>query len=250
VYKRGDYVYKSFVDENYTLKANAKREGNKLLEKFSKLNLNSGYGKLAERLERRVGHYELNKDTGAIHFVEDGVEIDDTSALNVVIGALVTCIARCYILSQIRAVCSNVAEQFVYIDTDSIHAFADYDKADAFSLGGLKLEAECEAVKYLAPKTYIDIERIDDIINTIEIHTKGVSTKVVYNDFKTHEDLTIDYVNNKFNYGAKYIILCAMNVVGGKVLVPTEKYLARPELAPNENMVLTSGYDGQYLMEI
>lgn len=250
VYKRGDYAYKPFVDENYTLKANAKREGNKLLEKFSKLNLNSGYGKLAERLERRIGHYELNKDTGAIHFVEDGVEIDDTSALNVVIGALVTCIARCYILSQIRAVCSNVAEQFVYIDTDSIHAFADYDKADAFSLGGLKLEAECEAVKYLAPKTYIDIECVDDIIGTIEIHTKGVSTKVVYNDFKAREDLTIDYVNDKFNYGAKYIILCAMNVVGGKVLVPTEKYLARPELAPNEQMVLTSGYDGQYLMEI
>lgn len=250
VYKRGDYVYKPFVDENYALKANAKREGNKLLEKFSKLNLNSGYGKLAERLERRIGHYELNEGTGAIHFVEDGVEIDDTSALNVVIGALVTCIARCYILSQIRAVCTNVAEQFVYIDTDSIHAFADYDKADAFSLGGLKLEAECEAVKYLAPKTYIDIEHADDIINTIEIHTKGVSTKVVYNDFKVQEDLTIDYVNNKFNYGTKYIILCAMNVVGGKVLVPTEKYLARPELAPNEQMVLTSGYDGQYLIEI
>ncbi len=258
VYKRGDYVYKPFVDENYTLKANAKREGNKLLEKFSKLNLNSGYGKLAERLERRIGHYELNKETGAIHFVEDGVEIDDTSALNVVIGALVTCIARCYILSQIRAVCTNVADQFVYIDTDSIHAFADYDKADAYSLGGLKLEAECEAVKYLAPKTYIDIESVTNGIvdkdkdnnYMIEIHTKGVSTKVVYNDFKAQEDLTIDYVNNKFNYGTKYIILCAMNVVGGKVLVPTEKYLARPELAPTEQMVLTSGYDGQYLMEI
>ena len=41
-----------------------------------------------------------------------------------------------------------------------------------------------------------------------------------------------------------------MNVKGGKVLVPTEKYLARPELASNENINICYGYDGNIISEV
>lgn len=251
--KKGKQIYAPFVNKNYEGKAQAKKEGNKTLQQVMKLLLNSSYGKLAERLERVKGHYELNELTGAIHFVNDEVEVDTKSAMNVIIGSLITCFARCYIMGKIREVCKDdIKHKFVYIDTDSIHAFASYDKADAFALGGLKLEATCQAVKYIAPKTYIDIEEInaDGTINydKFEVHSKGINLSAIINDLKKkqkgkkHNLPTLELINNKIAYGAKYICLVAMNVQGGKVLIPTEKYLARLELAPKEDdkIVLTN----------
>lgn len=257
IIKRGECVYKSFVESNYALKAQAKRDHNKGLETCVKLKLNSSYGKLAERIIRRVGHYELCTETGAIHFITDGEEENEGAAMNVIQGALVTTIARVWILSHIREICGEdkMSECFVYIDTDSIHAFADYDKADAYKLGGFKLEAQCDAVKYIAPKTYVDIETAD--FNTgkvdadkIEMHSKGINISAVAADMKNQNNLTLDYINKRFSYGEKFTVLCAMNVKGGKVLCPTEKYLARMELAPNEFLTITSGYNENILSEV
>lgn len=259
IIKRGNYVYKPFVDKNYELKAQAKRELIKTLQMYAKLILNSSYGKLAERVERGKGHYELNEETNAIHFVEDGVEVDTKSMLSVLVGALVTTFARCYILGKIREVCDgNPSKNFVYIDTDSIHAFSKYDKADAYALGGLKLEAICKAVKYIAPKTYIDIEEVKNGIiplndkgkYPIEVHAKGINIKVVLEDFYKRKKLTLKYVSGKINYGTKYVCLVAMNVQGGKVLVPTEKYIARKELDPNyDKLFLNNSTGGNYINE-
>ena len=263
LWKRGERAYAPFVEANYAMKAQAKKERNATLQACTKLKLNSSYGKLSERLERVKGHYELNEATGAIHFVTDETEIEEKSAMNVAVGALVTAYARVYILSKIREVCGDeVSKRFVYIDTDSIHAFAGYDKADAFALGGLKLEAECEAVKYILPKTYIDIERInkDGTIDydAFEIHSKGVSVAAVVADLRKKQKWkkrgkpTLRLIDAKIAYGQKYLVLCAMNVSGGKVLLPLEKYLARSELAPNDDgeMVVYTNYaGGKYLQE-
>lgn len=259
--KKGKKIYAPFVNKNYEEKAKAKKEGNKTLQQVMKLLLNSSYGKLAERLERVKGHYELNNDTGAIHFVTDEIEVDEKSAMNVIIGSLITCFARCFILSKIREVCgADIKHKFVYIDTDSIHAYASYDKADAYALGGLKLEATCEAVKYIAPKTYIDIEQInkDDTIDfdKFEVHSKGINLTAIKADLKKkqkgkrHNLPTIELINNKIDYGARYICLVAMNVQGGKVLIPTEKYLARLELAPkDDDKVVLTNYAGNMFAE-
>lgn len=252
LWKKGGKRYSPFVLENYKLKDQAKKDKNKTLQQTAKLKLNSSYGKLAERLERIKGHYELSKDTGAVHFVRDEAEVSGKSAMNVAVGALVTSFARCYILGKIREICKCPAKEFVYIDTDSIHAFASYDKADAFKLGGLKLEAECEAVKYIAPKTYIDIEKVsrDGTVNfqDFEIHSKGISIKAIMDELSKKQKgkrkglPTLRLLDDKISYGRKFICLCAMNVRGGKALIPTEKYLARPELAPkgDERQVLTN----------
>lgn len=262
LWKRGKKAYAPFVIENYDLKAQAKKDHNATLQTTTKLKLNSSYGKLAERLERIKGHYELNAETGAIHFVREETEIDLSSAMNVAVGALITCVARCYILSKIREVCAgNIKRKFVYIDTDSIHAFASYDKADAFALGGLKLEATCEAVKYIAPKTYIDIERInkDGTIeyDAFEVHSKGINLSAIIADLKNKQKgkkngrPTLELIDRKINYGAQYICLVAMNVKGGKVLIPTQKYLARWELAPNEDdKIVYTNYEGGMFSEV
>lgn len=263
LWKKGDRVYAPFVNENYALKAQAKREKNATLQTTAKLKINSSYGKLSERLERVKGHYELNEKTGAIHFVSDETEISMKSAMNVAIGALITSYARVFILSKIREVCGNeIRKRFVYIDTDSIHAFADYDKADAYALGGLKLEATCEAVKYILPKTYVDIERInkDGTIDfdKMEIHSKGVSISAVKASLKKKQKgkkrglPTLALMDSKIAYGQKYLVLCAMNVRGGKVLLPVEKYLATKDRQPTDNdeRIVYTNYAGiGYLQE-
>lgn len=263
LWKRGDKVYAPFVNENYALKAQAKKDKNPTLQQTTKLKLNSSYGKLAERVERVKGHYALNESTGAIHFVRDEVENDTGASMNVVIGALVTCVARCYILGKIREVCGkDIKHTFVYIDTDSIHAFASYDKADAYKLGGLKLEATCQAVKYIAPKTYIDIEAINEDgtieYNAFEVHSKGINLQAVIADLKKKQKgkknnkPTLALIDRKIDYGAKYLCLVAMNVRGGKVLLPTLKYLAREELRPKDEdaKIVYTNYMGGMFSEI
>ena len=263
LWKKGAKIYAPFVNENYALKAQAKKDKNATLQQTTKLKLNSSYGKLAERVERIKGHYELNEETGAIHFIRDEIEVDLKASMNVAIGALVTCYARCYILSKIREVCGNdIKHKFVYIDTDSIHAFASYDKADPYTLGGLKLEAVCDAVKYIAPKTYIDIEKYNKDFTVeytdFEVHSKGINLTAVIADLKKkqkgkrHGLPTLDLINRKIDYGAQYICLVAMNVQGGKVLIPTIKYLAREELRPTDedSKIVYTNYDGAKFIEI
>lgn len=257
--KKNGKRYRPFVEKNYELKAQAKKDKNPTLQAISKLKLNSSYGKLAERIERVKGHYELNQQTQAVHFVVDETETDTGSSMNVIIGALITATARCYIMSKIREVCKgDIKGKFVYIDTDSIHAFAEYDKADAYTLGGLKLEARCEAVKYVLPKTYCDIEKVNKdgtIDGDLEIHSKGINTQAVKLELskkqkgKKNGKATLSLIDRKIDYGAKYVCLVAMNVKGGKVLIPTEKYLARRELAPKDEQLIYTNYEGSLLIE-
>ena len=259
--KRAGYAYRQFVETNYALKNQAKKDGNKTLQQVSKLLLNSSYGKLAERIMRVKGHYELNEDTGAIHFVRECEEIDDASSMNVIIGALVTCIARCYILGKAREIHGNkMRDAWQYIDTDSLHTFLEYKGADAFTLGGLKLEAICDAVKYLAPKTYIDIEKVakDGTVDydAFEIHCKGLNVMAVIQDlkkkqkYKKHGKPTLKLLDTKIDYGQKYKCLVAMNVQGGKVLLLTEKYIAREELKPQNLNLAYTNYEGGMFIEI
>lgn len=268
VVKRGGKNYKDFVEENYKRKAYAKKIKNKTIEQVTKLKLNSSYGKLAERVERVEGHYELNEETGAIHFVEDGVKVDTSASMNVIIGSLVTCEARITLLRYIRDVCKpNVSKNFVYCDTDSVHAFAKYKKCDPYKLGALKNETPngCMAVKYIAPKTYVDVLKIgrNKLINLrdIEVHSKGVSIASIIAELqkkakkkvKTKDGydyfVNIKQIDEAIAYGKKYTILCAMNVRGGKVLLPTEKYIARNELADDEEGMYGSNGSGVYLNE-
>ena len=263
LWRKGKKAYAPFVNENYEIKAQAKKDKNATLQAVTKLKLNSSYGKLAERIERVKGHYALNEETGAIHFVRDEEEIDAGASMSVAVGALVTSYARCYILSKIREVCGqDIKHNFVYIDTDSIHAFSPYDKADAFALGGLKLEATCQAVKYIAPKTYVDVEEVaeDGTINydAIEVHSKGVNLSAIKADLhkkqkgKKHNKPTLWLIDKKIDYGAQYLCLVAMNVKGGKVLLPTLKYLARLELKPSsdDDKIVYTNYNGAMFTEI
>lgn len=253
LWRRGGYAYRSFIEQNYRNKSEAT---NKTEKQGAKLELNSSYGKLAERLERVSCHYEMNSSTGAVHLVRDGEEVDGKSRMSVAVGALVTSFARCYILSKIREICPDPARDFVYIDTDSIHCFCPYDKADGKALGALKCEAVCPACKYIAPKTYLDILAVDEtgnvpLVRGFEIHSKGVNLKSIIQEIAreggNREAVPLEYLFGKMAYGKTYPVLMAMNVPGGKAIVPTIKYLARPETAPEKQYL--SNYDKAFIME-
>ena len=68
-------------------------------------------------------------------------------------------------------------------------------------------------------------------VTKFEPHTKGINISAVLKDFNK-QDLTIEYIDKRFNYGEQFDCLTALNVKGGKALVPIYKYLARPELTP------------------
>lgn len=250
LWKRGDYSYRKFVEDNYAVKEQASRDKNATLKTTAKLKLNSSYGKLAERLIRELCHYEVNPETGAIHCVKDGQEDSERSRMNVAVGALITSYARTFIMGKIREITKgNVKQYFIYIDTDSVHSLMKYDDADPYKIGGLKCEMICDGCKYLLPKTYIDIGKINKGyvgIKDFEIHSKGINIFSIMSKFKGKR-VAVKTLDKAMSYGSKYKVLVAMNVKGGKVLLPTWKYLARAELAPKD--VIYSNADGAMLIE-
>ena len=109
----------------------------------------------------------------------------------------------------------------------------------------------------------IDIDKINEDgtidFDNFEIHSKGVSVAAVKAALrkkqkgKKHGLPTLRLIDEKINFGQKYLVLCAMNVKGGKVLLPTEKYLATNERRPydsTERLVLTNYNGTKYLMEV
>ena len=238
---KGEKIYAPFIEKYYPLKSQATSP---TMRKVIKLILNSAYGKLAQRIEVVEGRYMLNPDTGCVRYEVTGESEEEKSRMSVLDGALVTAFARCYILSKIREICPNPSKDFVYIDTDSIHCFNEYKEADDKALGALKCEMITERCKYLLPKTYVDIKDVGEAgkipLESLEIHSKGISVKAIYDDLVIVKKkgkkkicyIMFDKLNEKFAFGKKFTCLQAMNVKGGKALVPVEKYLARPELAP------------------
>lgn len=241
--------YAAFVDYAYNMKRTAKKSKNKVQEQFAKLLLNSAYGKLAENPKRAQSHRILNEETGAVTLVDDDVEIDAATMLNVVQGACVTALSRCMLLQYIRETCPVPARDFVYCDTDSIHAFTQYPRPDAYELGALKDETEIDGrpcpykfAIYLAPKTYL-LYRCVNGQRQSELHTKGVpQSAVLYDPAAGRRARALirptdgpAALQRKFAVGVKFRTLAAMNVRGGKALIPYYKYLCRPDNATSVN---------------
>lgn len=236
--------FRQFVLDNYELKRESKRTGNKVMEALAKLLLNSSYGKLSENPRKADSHREINPETGAVVLVDDDEKVDANVLLSVVCGALITSMARVQLMRLIRETCPVPARDFLYCDTDSIHALTTYPHPDPYTLGALKDETEVDGVsvpyeyaKYLAPKSYILIRDVNGK-REIEAHTKGLPLDtIMYNEKasatenrgRIRKDWPIDKIMKRFAAGEKFIALSAMNVRGGKALVPLAKKLCRME---------------------
>lgn len=240
-----DIGYIEFVDNLYADKTEGKKTHNVCQEKFSKLGLNSAYGKFAQNPYQPKTHREINEDTGAVHLVIDEIETDEKSLMSVIQGAHITARGRVELCKSIRTYCINSpVEDFYYCDTDSIHGNFIVN-ADAFKIGELKLEANCIGGLFLAPKTYFEIE--DN--NKIELHTKGLPVSAVYNIMRKNgaiDDnnfiIDLEKVLQIFKAGNKFQCLSAMNLKGGKGLIPLFKELCKE----NNTRMISSNLNGKY----
>ncbi|MCD8201605.1 MAG: hypothetical protein LUD47_06025 [Clostridia bacterium] len=234
-YKRGvNQGLRDFVNEYYSMKMN--ETGSK--RSLAKLILNSAYGKIAEKPEKRIGHYEL-EDAGYIMFHEDGVNVNKRGMMSIVVGARVTALARVYLLTQIRGVCGpDVNKNFVYCDTDSIHCLTPAPDTSDTEMGMLKNEhptkENFKKCLYLSPKTYIMIcdgffEASDffDKRSSITVHAKGVN----------NDDLTqllcrctdMDGIREVFRPGGSVVCYAGINIQGGKGRIRQKRFIAKPD---------------------
>lgn len=220
---------REYVDNYYEIKKTNKGA----VKNGAKLFLNSAYGKLAQRIERVECHYKLSED-GYVHLVKGNSKIDEKSMMSVVLGSRITALSRVLLMYYIRTICKgNPKKYFVYCDTDSVHALCSYNDTDDTELGKMKNEGIYEYGKYLAPKTYLLYNNLEENNKEFEVHTKGVNTNVVKKkieeQMKIYEDFEI-VANNFFRSGITYRCLTSLNCIGGKALIFIDKMLLNPKL--------------------
>lgn len=207
----------SYVDKFYTIKCNSKGA----IKNGAKLFLNSAYGKIAQRVERVQCRYELSPQ-GYVHLVKGDTEIDEKSMLSVVVGSRITSLARVHLMQYIRTICKgNVQDNFIYCDTDSVHALVPYEDTDDKELGKMKCEGIYEYGLYIAPKTYLMFDG-----EHYEVHCKGVNIAVVSKElYKENQPIPFSEAINVFRPNRPFKCLCGLNVVGGKALVLVDKVI-------------------------
>jgi hypothetical protein len=174
LYKRG-VIFKTWVEEIYKLRSDAKQVGDKLWDELLKRLMNSLYGKFGQlndeweivgdepgEPDRIWTQYDLDKGTRNTYRRLGGVvekAIGDREGYNsfVAIAAQVTSSARVLLLKYIeRAGFSNV----FYCDTDSLIVNLEGYKRlkphiDPSALGQLKLEHASRHVRINAAKNYV-----------------------------------------------------------------------------------------------
>lgn len=208
----------NFVDTFYEIKKNSKGA----VKNGAKLELNSSYGKLAQKIERTQVQYVLSED-GYVHLNQLETKKDTKSMLSVLVGSRVTALARVCLMKYIREIChENVKDNFIYCDTDSVHALTEYDKTDDKELGKMKNEGVFKYALYLAPKSYL----MQDYDGKYEVHCKGVNTKVVKDEIS---DKPFILATDIFTANRTFKTLCGVNCKGGKALVYVDKVILNEE---------------------
>lgn len=222
-------AFSDFVDDFYDLKSQAKKDHQPITQAFAKLMLNGLGGKFAENPNKDITRRILRE--GACRLDHDGFEETPAVIMDVVQGALMTSMARICLLSSARKACRIVREDLFYTDTDSIHGVTDLEKIDVsdYRLGAWKKEADIVAAKFLAPKTYLEIEKD----GTLTVHAKGCPQKALNDLFHLDEHSRTDYsfedLDRVFSPGQTVNVLLSMNIRGGKGLFTREKHMCRPD---------------------
>ena len=125
---------------------------------------------------------------------------------------------------QICGGAENTAAHWLYGDTDSLHLHdvnVPPEIVDAYRLGALKKENKTPIRRacFLAPKTYYEIEESGEM----EIHAKGINTDAIEREIAN--GIPIEHI---YREGFRIQSLTAMNVRGGKALLPFGKQLLAP----------------------
>lgn len=214
---------KNFIETFYNIKCNSKGS----VKQGAKLFLNSAYGKIAQKIVRKLCVYEI-ADGGYVHLVQKGEEVDIKNIMSVVVGSRVTALSRVMLLTYIRNISNgNVAKNFIYCDTDSVHSLSEFNDTNDKEIGKMKFEGVYEKAIYLAPKSYLMYNDLRFNNKKYEVHCKGVNVKVVAEEIKVCE--TFDNACNIFKPNKTFKCLAGLNVKGGKALIYVDKMIVNDE---------------------
>lgn len=227
--------YREFVDEHYRDKQAASAAHDEVGKAIPKLTLNGASGKFSQNPNHTETSRVLDED-GTVTLCRGDEEPDEGSIMNIVQGAYITAQGRTILRRSCRDIADRagkpVAACIWYTDTDSIHSTEKYDGCDPLKIGALK----CENAKpitqaiFLAPKTYAEIcgdippDQIDDAIKNelASFHCKGVRVESLIDAYRKGDSLPEVY-----KVGRKYLSLSAINVQGGKALLPLPKCVCK-----------------------
>ena len=197
VYKM-DYIFAEYVDYFYSIRMKARKEGDKIIDRMSKLFMNSLYGKFAQQRDIEVLEEECKSDKYIREEVYDRLTGETriiTQLFNVLkitqgkepipgsifsIPAHVTEYGRNLLW---RLIAKTGSDRVLYCDTDCIKIrssdlpYVDYP-IDSEALGALKIEAEYSDLSIHAPKDYT---------TNLKRRIKGVPASAVSLDGETWE---------------------------------------------------------------
>lgn len=225
---RKEKAIEQTIDREYTGKQEARANKEKGLESFHKIILNGFSGKYSQNPRRSKSRRVLTDNH--VSYEEFGTEEDPKSLMQVVQGSRITANGRCMLRRYARIACGgveNTARLWVYADTDSLHLLCEAppEIIDKNKLGFMKHENETPIVEacFLAPKTYYEKEES----GAIEIHAKGVRKEsikeLIANGTK---------ISDIYQAGFRVASLSALNVRGGKALLPFYKQITGEEGIP------------------
>lgn len=211
-------AFRERILSEYARKAAAKKAKNKPDEIFSKLFGNGIGGKFSQNPR----HFEISRvlcDDGHVAKVDGDETVDERSMMHVVQGAYVTAMGRTILRRSCREGCRDVSEELFYTDTDSIHTSAEFTDTDDYRLGALKKENKTPITDacFLAPKTYYEKDA-----DGIEIHCKGINKDAIRRLLRIGQK-----IENIYKPGRRIQSLSALNVPGGKALLPLPKFIAK-----------------------
>lgn len=163
-------TFEEYVDKFYKEKSEAKANKDKATELFSKLLLNSAYGRMGINPEN-FADWVIHKDFGnEEELIKDGysqaadyedlelwsrpTEIKDEQFCDVAIAASITSAARSILLTGLQS-----ADQPLYCDTDSIICRDFNGEIDKYKLGAWDLEKTGDIVAIAGKKMYALYQR-------------------------------------------------------------------------------------------
>ena len=150
VFYTSDKVFTDYVDEYYSMKAAARKDGDIITSSVAKHMLNNLSGNLAKKRERENMVLDDNGQPCTV------VNCESNARSLIQIAACITSYARCLMVETAQA---NY-ERFLYCDTDSLHLLG-YDipkdiKISPTELGHFKIERKWKCAHFYKSKVYIE----------------------------------------------------------------------------------------------
>lgn len=147
-------IFAEYIDYWFNVKTQAKKDGNKGLEKIAKLMLNALYGKFGARMfgKSKVPVYDNLYDIVRYKTTE----VEERRGGYVPVATFITSYSR----DKIIRGANSCGERFIYGDTDSLHIIGTEPvniDIDDYRLGAFKQESIFVRAKFIRQKTYLEI---------------------------------------------------------------------------------------------